>query len=242
VGIDWGSVRYERPLVEGVLLRRFQRFLAEVSLEGRVVRVHVPNSGSMRTCSQPGSRCWVLPAAGPHRKLAWTLEQVAEGGVRVGVNTSRANHLAAEALAGGVVQLPGLRAGWSLRREVPLGHGSRVDFLLTDRHGSFWVEVKNVTWVEGGVALFPDAVTARGARHVEELGQRLCAGDRAAILFVVQRRDAGEVRVAATVDPASARAVETAREMGLVAAAVEVAVTQEGLVPTRALPVLDAVR
>ncbi len=233
-------MRYEQPLAGGVLLRRYRRFLAEVALDGQVVPVHVPNSGTMRTCSAPGSRCWVSPAAGPRRKLPWTLEQVEEGGVTVGVNTWRANRLAAEALAAGVARLEGLLAGWSLRREVPLGDGSRVDFLLTDRRGRFWVEVKNVTWVEGGVALFPDAVTARGARHVGELGQRLQAGERAAILYVVQRGDAREVRVAVAVDPLFARAVAAARRWGLVEAAVEVAVTREELVPTRALPVSAA--
>lgn len=231
-------MRYERPLTEGVLLRRYKRFLAEVTLDGgEIVLAHVPNSGTMRGCSKPGSRCRVMPAAGGGRRLAWTLEQVDDGSTAVGVNTMRANRLAEEALREGVLRVPGLAGVWRLQREVSLADGSRIDFRLTDEHGAYWLEVKNVTWVEGGVALFPDAVTARGRRHVRELAARLAAGDRAAVLFVVQRGDARAVRAAREVDPAFARAIDAARRAGLVQGAVEIAVGAEGLSPRRSLPV-----
>jgi sugar fermentation stimulation protein A len=149
----------------------------------------------------------------------------------------RANRLAEEALRSGLVRLPGLARGWSLRREATSPGGSRIDFLLTDAQGDYWVEVKNVTWVEDGVALFPDAVTSRGARHVGELTARLAAGDRAALVYVVQRCDARGVRPAHEVDAVYAEAVASARQAGLEQVAVEVAVTAEALSPHRALPV-----
>ncbi len=232
-------VRYERPLVEGVLLSRYQRFLAEVRLEDRTVTAHVPNSGSMRGCSEPGSRCRLREAPSPRRRLAWTLEQVFAAEVAVGINTQRANALALEALEGGVLTLPDLRSPWRVDREVRLGEGSRLDFRLVDGAGPMWVEVKNVTWVEGGVALFPDAVTARGARHLGELLRVLRRGERAAVVYVVQRGDARALRVAEEVDPTFARAVAAARGEGLVEAAVVVRVTATGLVPHALLPVVS---
>lgn len=231
-------MRYQGELVEGVLVRRYKRFLADVALPHGVVAAHVPNSGAMRGCSEPGSRCRVSHAASPRRRLAWTLEQVFAGPVAVGVNTLRANALALEALTTGVIALPGLDAGWQVRREVRLPSGSRIDLQLTDPRGPYWVEVKNVTWVEAGTALFPDAVTLRGARHVTELARRLGAGERAAIVYVVQRQDAVRLRAAAQVDAAFAAALATARAAGLVEVAVEVAVTAEGLAPHRPLPVV----
>lgn len=230
-------MRYEGALREGVLLRRYQRFLADVALPEATVTVHVPNSGSMRGCSAPGSRCRVSPARSPHRALPWTLEQVFDGNVPVGVNTLRANALALEALAAGVVALPGLVVPWQVRREVRLG-GSRIDLLLTDARGRYWVEVKNVTWVEEGTALFPDAVTVRGARHVAKLARLRGEGERAAVVFVVQREDAERLRPAAHVDPGFAAALAAARAAGLAALAMEVAVSAEGLTPHRPLPVL----
>ncbi len=231
-------MRYPSPLLPGRLRRRYQRFLADVELAGgEVVVAHVPNSGSMAGCSSPGSLCWLSRAAGAHRRLAWTLEQVVEGGVPVGVNTSRANGLALEALWDGVLTLPGLETPWTAQREVRTADRSRLDLRLEDPRGHYWVEVKNVTWVEGGVALFPDARTARGARHLEELAQLARGGQRAALVYVVQRADAAAVAAAAQVDPSYAAALDRAAAAGVALAAVEVAVNPEELTPARPLPV-----
>ncbi len=232
-------MRYDPPLVPGVLLRRYQRFLADVRLDhGATVVAHVPNSGAMRGCSGPGSRCLVAPAAGPRRRLAWTLEQVMDGPVAVAVNTQRTTGLAEEALRSGAATLPGVAPGWTLRREVRAGPRSRLDLLVEDGSGRCWVEVKSVTWTEAGVGRFPDAVTVRGARHLRELAARALAGERAVLLYVVQRGDARAVTAAAEVDPAYDAAFRQAMAAGVRSLAVVIGVGAEALVPGSEIPVL----
>ena len=232
-------MRYQEPLCWGTLLRRYKRFLADVCLDdGREVTVHVANSGTMTGCSAPGSRCLVSAAANPARKLPWTLEQVIDGGVPVSVHTGRANRLAEEALLGGVVRFEGIAGEFTLQREVRFGERSRADFLLTDERGPFWLEVKSVTWVEDEVALFPDAVTSRGTRHLRELMARVAEGDRAGLLFVVQRGDATAASAAATVDPLYATTLVEAVAAGVEVRGVQIAVSSTALIPWRELPVI----
>lgn len=232
------AMHYDQPLCWAVLRTRYKRFLADVELEGpRLVVAHVPNSGAMRACSTPGSPCLVSPAIGPRRKLLWTLEQVIDHGVAVGVNTGRANALAEEALASGVIAIPGLKPRWEVRREVQVGR-SRLDLRLDGGDSPIFVEVKSVSWAERGVALFPDAVTDRGRRHLGELVALRRRGQRAALVLVVQRGDASSVRPARQVDPAWAEALQAAVTSGVVVRAVQLAVHPAGLLPWRELPVL----
>lgn len=204
-------------LTEGRLVRRYQRFLADVTLaDGSRVTAHCPNTGSMLGCMAPGSRVWLSAAANPARKLAWTWEMVeARPGVRVGLHTGRSNALVREAIEAGWVDA---LAGYSgIRGEVPYGEGSRIDLLLTapDRPPCY-VEVKNVTAAaEGGVALFPDAVTVRGARHLDEMAAQVAAGRRAVLVFCVQREDVTEVRPADAIDPHYGRRLRAALAAGV---------------------------
>lgn len=231
------TVRFEKPLVEGALLRRYQRFLADVRLnEGQEVVVHVPNSGRLTGVFHPGRRCWLLPTVSG--KLQFRLEIVEVGSTLVGVNTLRAMRLAEEALTSNLLLLPGLERPFSVRREVVPAPGSRLDLQLVDRHGFFWVEVKNITMVEGGEALFPDAVTARGAKHLRLLAELAGGGERTAVVYVVQRTDSLQVRAAAEVDRDYARAAWEAAQAGVVFVAVEVAASLEELKPVRPLPVV----
>ena len=198
-------------------MRRYKRFLAEVVLEGETeeTTVHVPNPGAMLGLNKVGLTVWLSRSPDPRRKLPWTLELVEAGGCLVGVNTMHPNRLVAEALAGGVI--PELAGYASVRAEVRYGPSSRVDFLLTSPHRpACWVEVKGVTlsrqpeWAE-----WPDCTSARGARHLRELQQMTAKGDRAVILFVVQRADCAEVSVARDLDPAFGEELDRALTAGV---------------------------
>lgn len=212
-------MKFDRPLVEGILKRRYKRFLADVDLAaGGAITAHCPNTGSLMGCADPGSPVWLSRSSKQGRKYpyTWELVQVGEG-VAVGVNTGMSNRLVREGLESGVIaELHGYAR---IRREVRFGaERSRVDFLLED-HGErprCYLEVKNVTAaLNGGVALFPDAVSARGSRHLRELMRVVESGARAALCFCVQRGDVGEVRPADEIDPDYGRALRQAIDSGV---------------------------
>jgi sugar fermentation stimulation protein A len=236
-------VIFESPLVPGTLLGREKRFLVHVRLaSGEQVIAHTNNTGSMHGCSEAGSRVWLSPATNPRRKLAWTHELVEAGQppVLVGVNTQRANALAREAIAAGTVRE--LAAHDWIRAEVRAGVGTRFDLQLG--RGSrdaprdvVWVEVKNVTLVEDGVARFPDAVTLRGRRHLAELSARVRAGERATMLYVIQREDAAALGPADAIDPAYGEALRAAAGAGVQVLAYRAAVRTDGIELTTPLPV-----
>ena len=201
---------FPAPLVCGRFLRREKRFFIHVRLDdGTDVVAHTNNTGSMRGCLAEGARVWLSPAANPKRKLKWSLEIVEAAAidsqgrdiqVMVGVNTILANRLVAEAINAGLI--PSLAGFDSLRTEVRFGsRNSRVDILLTTGDQRVWVEVKNVSLVESGHARFPDAPTERGRKHLLELQEMVAAGDRAALIFCIQRGDAITVGPADDIDP-----------------------------------------
>lgn len=221
-------MRYPQPLVRGRLIRREKRFIVHVRLDdGREVVAHTNNTGTMLGCNTPGSPVWLSPADDPKRKLKWTYELIEADGVLVGINTAVPNALAAEAIADGT--LAELQGYGSVRREVQYGEGSRIDLLLERGGERCWVEVKNVTLVQDGVALFPDAVTARGRKHLHELQAMVAAGDRAAMLYVVQRADARSFAPAAAIDPAYAVALRSAAAAGVELLAYRAEVSTEGV-------------
>lgn len=217
---DWGWVL---PLEQGVLVSRYKRFLADVRFpDGRVETVHCPNSGSMLGMKAPGSPVVVSDSGNPARKLRRSLELVqvddGEGRTWVGVNTMRPNDWVAQAVTEG--RVPGVQSGIKARREVAL-RGSRLDLLVERKRGvPLWVEVKNTTLAARGPdgvleARFPDAVTTRGRRHLEVLADCAQAGDKAMILFLVNRGDARRFRVAQEIDPDYADALQEARSCGV---------------------------
>ena len=234
---------FPAPLRRGALVRRYKRFLADVDLEsGERVVAHCPNPGSMAGLAEPGAEVWLSPAASPKRKLPWTWELVRDADTAglVGINTGRANAVAEEALRAGQAD-PEL-AGAAIRREVPYGSGSRVDFLLTPESGPpCHLEVKSVTLRRSPapphVGEFPDAVTARGARHLRNLASVCEAGGRAVLLYLVQREDCASVRIAADIDPAYAEAATAARAAGVEFRAVRCRISPRGIAVAGPLPV-----
>ncbi|TLM98003.1 DNA/RNA nuclease SfsA, partial [bacterium] len=225
------------PLYRGTLLRRYKRFLADVQLaDGSTITVHCPNSGSMMGCAQPGSTVLLSHSGNPARKYPFTWELVEVGSTWVGINTGRPNSLVREAICEGTVQeLAGYDA---IRPEVRYGKNSRIDLLLSGPGGACYVEVKNVTLVDGETALFPDAVTERGQKHLLELMQVVREGGRGVIFFVVQREDARCVAPADRIDPEYGRLLRTAVESGVEALAYLARVAPEEICLTRRLPIL----
>ncbi len=208
-------MRFPRPLVRAVLLRRYKRFLADVRLmDGSEATAHCANPGAMLGVAAAGSEIWLLPSIDRRRSLAWSWELIRVGDHLVGINTGRPNALAAEAIAAG--RIPALAGYATMRREVRYGRQSRVDLLLeAPGRPICYVEVKNVHLKRGPLAEFPDCVTARGARHLAELSGAVAAGHRAVMLYVVQRGDCAGFRIAGDLDPVYDLAFRDARAAGV---------------------------
>lgn len=230
-------MEFPQPLLRGTLVQRYKRFLADVVLEdGTELTVHCPNPGAMLGLNMPGLPVWLSRSDDPRRKLPHTLEIVEVDGGLVGINTMHPNRLTAEALAADA--LPELTGYATHRREVKYGKASRVDFLLEhpDRvpcwlevkndqshftrelrpDHKLWLEVKNVHLTRTkGLAEFPDCVAARSLKHLRELEAMVVEGDRAAVLFVVQRTDCEVFSACHELDPAFAMGLDRAADAGV---------------------------
>jgi sugar fermentation stimulation protein A len=235
-------VKFADELVPATLLRRYKRFLADVELsDGSVITVHVANPGAMIGLQTAGARVWLSKSPNLARKLPYSWELIeadfGNGSELVGVNTIHPNAIVAEALAARTI--PELAGYAGVRREVKYGAASRVDFLLEDQaRPPCYVEVKNVHMMRRlGLAEFPDSVTARGARHLEELATVAKAGARAVMLFVIQIGSSSRFALARDIDPAYGRAFDTARAAGVEAIAYTCEIRQDGLILAGPVPI-----
>ena len=237
-------MRYSSTLIPGTLARRYKRFLADVVLEsGEMTTVHVANPGAMTGLDRPFSRVWLSGSDNPLRKLPLTWELVetdlGSGIEFVGVNTQQPNTLVAEALKEGLI--PELRHYTSVRQEVKYGARSRVDFLLeSPSRRPCCLEVKNVHLMrKPRVAEFPDCVTDRGAKHMEELAAAIGSGARAVVLFVIQIASADRFAVARDIDPAFAAAFHVARGQVVQMLAWRCNVNLNGIEIAAPVPIID---
>lgn len=230
-------IPHRRALLEGRFKARYDRFIAVVDLPGRTVEAHCVNPGRMEGLVKSGIRAWVSEApADSKRKLRYTLELLELDGRYVGANTVVPNHLAETLIQARCVE--GLRRFRSLAREVRYGDNSRIDLLLQQGAIEHYVEVKNchLVYPDGG-AYFPDSVSVRAAGHLRELAKEVERGNRATVLFVLQRNDGRVVRPSRLHDPAFADAAQAASSAGVRFKAVMLDPTPEGFRFLGMLPV-----
>ncbi|MEM7300471.1 MAG: DNA/RNA nuclease SfsA [Pseudomonadota bacterium] len=237
---------FDPPLIPGVLVLRYKRFLADIRLDsGESLTVHCPNPGAMMGLSEPSNRVWISDSQNPKRKLRYTLELMEvdgpSGKTLVGINTNLPNKLAQEAIENDL--LPPLSGYRALRREVRYGENSRIDILLSDHpdrpHQNCYVEVKNVHLVrQAGLHEFPDCVTARGAKHLRELAVMVEQGHRAVMLFVIQRMDGDRFSVASDIDTAYGAAFEDAMKAGVEALALKCQISQQFIVANHLIDIV----
>lgn len=213
-------MKFSDPYIKGILIKRYKRFLADIELEdGTVITAHTPNTGAMTGCSTPDSRVWLRDTGNPDRKYPYSWEIVeVKPDILVGIHTGMSNKLVEEAIANGVIKE--LQGYHQIFTEVPYGdEKSRIDLLLQKDDSAdaeqCYVEVKNVTLVKDNIAYFPDAVTARGTKHLRELMKMVEQGHRAVIFYCVQRKDAVEFRPAETIDPLYSETLQRAARAGV---------------------------
>lgn len=217
-------MKFARKLHEGVFLKRYKRFFADIEFRGEQVTAHVPNTGSMKGLNNPGQPCLFSESDNPERKLKYTLEMIkAPSGTWVGVNTATPNTIMRETLARvvGNKDVVGTFAHWAhfdeQKPEYKISAETRLDFALKKKNSEkmHFIEVKNVTLAEEGVAKFPDAVSERGQKHLRELMQLMVQGHTAELVFTVQRHDCGIFAPADDIDPEYGKLLREAYHKGL---------------------------
>lgn len=227
-------MKFKQDLVHGKLIQRYKRFLADVELDsGEVVTAHCTNSGTMKSCLEEGAEVYLSPVNDPKRKTRFTWEMIKIDGGWVGINTSNPNLLAYEALRD--QKIDGLRGYHQIRREVKFGD-SRLDIVAENDREKCVIEVKNVTMKEGTRALFPDAITVRGKKHLATLTELKARGFRAVMLYVIQRSDIQTFGPAWEIDPAYSEALVRAIAAGVEIFPVMAKVTPQAIEIEKKIP------
>jgi len=225
------------PMVSGTLIRRYKRFLADVELEtGEKVTVHCPNSGSMKGCAIPGSPVWLSMSDNPKRKYRYTWELIDVPGTMIGINTLVPNRLVKQAIENGLIkELSGYE---QVKAEVKTSAHTRLDLLLESPvKKKCYVEIKNCTLVEKGVAMFPDAVTTRGQKHLDELEHLVSCGHRGVIFFLIQRMDAKSFKPADGIDKVYGEKLRKVVEQGVEVIAMDTVIDTQMIRVANSLPV-----
>ena len=227
-------MNYSKELVHGRLIKRYKRFLADIELDdGTEVVAHCTNSGSMKSCLEEGAEVYLSPADDPKRKTRYTWEMIRINGSWVGIHTMRPNQIAVEALKND--EIPGLKGYSRVTPEVKV-HDSRLDIMAENDYEQCFLEVKNVTLKEGDYALFPDAITKRGQKHLETLARLKQEGFRAVMLYVVQRMDVQEFGPARHIDAQYAEMLQWAVQQGVEVFPLQAEVSPHGIHIRKILP------
>lgn len=226
-------MKFKTNLVEGKFLKRYKRFFADVQLGSETVVCHVANTGSLKSVLWEGAPCLVAPSDNPERKLKYSLQALKsqDSECWVGINTQWPNNLAVEIFKEKLI------SDWTdftdFKSEYKISAETRLDLLLSSQTKKRFVEIKNVTMIEGRgskkLALFPDAVTERGQKHLKELMHLKEQGHESEILFVIQRTDLDSFGAASQIDPEYARLLKEAKSAGVVLRAITVEVSKSGL-------------
>lgn len=204
---------FNKPLVHGRLIKRYKRFLADIKLDdGNIITAHCTNSGSMKTCLEDNAEVYLTPVNDPKRKTKFTWEMIKINANWIGVNTGNPNKLAFDAVKN--EQIEKLKGYTEVKREVKFDD-SRFDVMAKNNTETCFIEVKNVTYKEGNYAIFPDAVTSRGKKHLETLIKVKEQGMRAVMLYVIQRMDVNIFAPAKNVDPEYAKTLKKAYDKGV---------------------------
>ncbi|MBL4801916.1 MAG: DNA/RNA nuclease SfsA [Emcibacter sp.] len=233
-------MKFEHKLIRGTLIKRYKRFLADIQLDnGDIVTAHCANSGSMMGLKDAGSIVWLSPATNPKAKLDYKWELIDVDGTLIGINTAHPNRLVQDAITDGTITE--LEDYQNLRREMKYGQNSRIDIFLSGSstgEANCYVEVKSVTLSRTkGIAEFPDSVTIRGTKHLNELSQMVADGHRAIMVYLIQRNDCTEFRVAADIDPTYAETLKTAMYNGVEAVCYSCNLTNKEIIVNQRIPI-----
>ena len=193
-------MNFKKKLISGELIKRYKRFFVDVKIDNKTVTAHCPNTGSMMGLLEKGNKVWLSKSDNPKRKLKYTLQVIESNGSKVGVNTHLANKIALDAIYKSKIQ--NFKNYDFVKQEIKFGNNTRFDLLLTKKNKKIFIEVKNVTLSRlKGIAEFPDAITSRGQKHIQELLNANKQGYNIYLLFVIQRDDCNKLKIAKDIDP-----------------------------------------
>ena len=200
---------FENKLISGLFIKRYKRFFVDIKINNKIVTAHCPNTGSMYGLLKEGNKAWISKSNNPNRKLKYTLEIIEDGKTKVGVNTQSTNKIVHHALQNNLIKE--FVDNFEIKPETKFGQNTRFDFLVTNKKNKAFVEVKNVTLSrKKKLAEFPDSVTVRGLKHINELIKASKKNYKIYILYVIQRDDCNLFSIAADIDPDYANALRKA--------------------------------
>lgn len=202
-------MNFENKLIPGLFIKRYKRFFVDVKINNKIITAHCPNTGSMYGLLKKGNKVWISKSNNPNRKLKYTLEIIEDNKSKVGINTLFTNKIMLHALQNNLIKE--FKGVSEIKPETKFGKNTRFDFLITDKKNKSFIEVKNVTLSrKKSLAEFPDAVTTRGLKHINELENAGKKNYKIFIIFLIQRNDCEVFTIAKDIDPDYAKALKLA--------------------------------